>query len=853
MPGVPGALGAAPDEEPLGPPALYEQLRAAGLVHAGRVQSSQLRIDRFAFELTDGQLYLTEPVAGRITGAVFLGRGTIRAYPPDAVEHQQLKKHLDADYLEDDFARVVLRFSDDTGARLQALAEPGGGGDLGKASAVFKEQREGRFKDVLSNPDSRILADLVDLDRGVRPSAATGYFLALVDGNDRGWFAVEIEPREIEEVSVARYDRGREMTDTWMGTHALADFDAGGSGQVADPFAGFAVDPASLEKDDDDITGLDLGLSGRPREPDHERWAPEADVPIVTTDLALESGGKATGTTALLVEPLRELAAVRLRISPWLQVTDVRWRAVGAGDRAPADDADASAFNLLARQKSDEVGQADPSEPGPVTGERVHVVQERRSRAMTDDWFEPWVTIALPRSVSPGERFVLELAYEGKLLQRLQVSRDYLLKDTLHWMPMHPDHPHSRFHLTFRMGDRDEVVSSGELVADEVEEKTRIVRRLVRTPALYASFHYGRFDVTTVAPDGLPPITLYEDRNRLGVSPGTRAKTFTDLAGALRTQGDYFGRYPFGSLAVTETPATSGQAFSGFLLLPSQTFGELYTGEAELFRAHEVAHQWWGAGVHWQSYRDQWLSEGFAQYAAALYVLAGLEDEPQFRDILTAWRHDVVGEVNIGQGNGRHYGFRPAVIRKSQGSASGALVTGFRLQSTKTPFDYRLLVYEKGAFVLHMLRTMLLDLETGDDVRYRALMTRFASEQMHQMASTATFEQAVTTAFDEPMDWFFDQWVYGVDVPTYRADLRVVAGSDVEGEAPFRLSGTVQQEDVPDGFRMPVPIAVRFADRPPLLRRVWVDTGMVDVDLPLPARPTEVEFNYLNGVLANLR
>jgi aminopeptidase N len=132
-------------------------------------------------------------------------------------------------------------------------------------------------------------------------------------------------------------------------------------------------------------------------------------------------------------------------------------------------------------------------------------------------------------------------------------------------------------------------------------------------------------------------------------------------------------------------------------------------------------------------------------------------------------------------------------------------------------------------------------------------MTRFASEQMHQMASTATFEQAVTTAFDEPMDWFFDQWVYGVDVPTYRADLRVVAGSDVEGEAPFRLSGTVQQEDVPDGFRMPVPIAVRFADRPPLLRRVWVDTGMVDVDLPLPARPTEVEFNYLNGVLANLR
>lgn len=845
------AAGADLAGNALSPHPFYEELRAARLESAGRLRDARFRVDRFDFAFTDAQVFLLAPVAGRVTGAVLLGTGTVRAYPPDAVEHHQLKKFLDADYLEDKFDRVVLRFTDDTGERLRALADPGPPGDLGRASKLYRQQHDNRFKDVLASPDSRVLADLLDGDSG-RPSPLAGYFLALIDGKDHGWFAVEIEPREIEEVSVTHYDKGHEMTDVWMGAHAVAEFEAGG--EVPDPFAGFSVNPEQLDTDADDITGADLGLPARPPAPVDEQWAPHVDVPLVTTDLSIEPGGEAVGTTALLVEPLRELGALRLRISPWLEVTDVRWRAADPDERTPAATADASAFDLLTRgSPPEDADPADRSEPAAVIGERVHVVQERRPRVMADDWFEPWVTIALPRKASPGESFVLEIAFKGKLLQRLQATRDYLLKDTLYWMPMPPDSRHSRFHLTFRVRDNAEVVSSGELVDDRIEEKTRVVRRLVRTPTLYASFHYGRFDVTSVTPDGLPPITLYEDRYRMGVAPGTRDKALADLAGALRTQRDYFGDYPFAALAVTETPATSGQAFPGLLLLSFQSFGELHTGEAELFRAHEVAHQWWGAGVHWRTYRDQWLSEGFAQYSAALYALSGLENEGQFQDILSAWRHDVVGEVNVGQGNGRHYGFRPAVIRESEGSASGALVTGFRLRSTKTPFDYRLLVYEKGAFVLHMLRAMLLDPDTGEDTRFRALMRGFAAEQAHKMAATADFERAATAAFGEPMDWFFDQWVYGVDVPTYRTRLEVVADDSGGDAAPYRFRGTVSQEEVPDGFRMPVPIAFRFADRPPLVRRIWVDAKTVEVDLPLPARPTSVEFNHLNGVLATLR
>ena len=270
-----------------------------------------------------------------------------------------------------------------------------------------------------------------------------------------------------------------------------------------------------------------------------------------------------------------------------------------------------------------------------------------------------------------------------------------------------------------------------------------------------------------------------------------------------------------------------------------------------MFRSHEVAHQWWGARVGWETYRDQWLSEGFAQYSAALFTLSGLDDEDKFLDMLHAWRLDVLGQVNVAQGHGQHYGFRPAVIRESDGSESGPVTVGYRLRTSDTPMDYRLLVYEKGAFILHMIRMMLMDLDTGDDSRFRALMTGFVDDHREQPATTRAFEAAVTRAFGEPMDWFFDQWVYGVDVPTYRPRLEV--SPVIDRDLPYLLHGSVRREDVPDDFRMPVPIALRFDSHPPIVRRIWVDSDTVEVDIPLPAEPTTIDFNYRHGVLANVR
>ena len=839
---VPGASiqdDASGDDEGLGPPPLYDELREAQVAHAGQIRDRRLRIDRFELELTDGHLYLAPEIDGMVSTAVFLGDGLVHAYPPDAIEHHQLEKLSDEHHLEEAFDRLLLQFTDDTADRLAALTTATPERDTDKANDLLKERRRNRLNRRLINADSRILEDLLRRQAGtLQPNRA--YVLADIDSKDHGWLTIEIEPNEPEEVRLSRYDRGRDTVDIWMSFDMLSDYGSAHQEAVLD---GFAIDPDAL--DDDAVTGIALGLPARPIVPEREGWAARVDVPRAQVDLALEGDGDARGVAALLVEPLEPTRGLRLRISPVLEITDARWRPDTTGGASDA-------ALLPAADGSRSTAGTEPDDPVALTGERVHFVQERHARRLAVDRFEPWVTVMLPRTMAVGERFILDLAYEGELVERLRHSGDFLLKDTLLWRPRHPDTRTSRLDLTFRMPERYRVASGGTLRDERVDDDTRIMRWVTREPVRSMAFHYGQFDVTEVERDASPAVSVYGNDNHLGFSPGNREKTVGDLTDSIHLFSDYFGPFPFESLLVSETASLSGQAFPGLLLLPALTFGALHTGESELYRAHEVAHQWWGTAVDWDSYRDQWMTEGFAHYSGALYALHGLEKPDQFENMLDAWRLDVLGEGQVGQGIGlRHYGIRPEAFVRSDGHDSGALVVGYRLNSTKTPFDYRILVYEKGAYVLHMLRSMLLDLDTGNDDRFKELMRSYVADRQGGVMSNQSFEAAVERAFGEKMTWFFDQWVYGVDVPTYRPDLDV--SPVVDSPSPFVLHGRIRQEDVSDGFKMPVPIRLTFDDYPPITHRIWVDADEVMVELPLPARPTRVDFNYQHAVLAKIR
>ena len=247
-----------------------------------------------------------------------------------------------------------------------------------------------------------------------------------------------VEPHEPEEVALYRYEHRRGVSDTWMRFDALTDYRPDYADRALDPFPVDPDQPSTTTKP----PAWALGLPARPVEPHREGWAARARVPRTEVDLALDEDGDARATAALLIEPLEPTRGIRLQISVMLEVTDVRWRA-GPTDR-PAG------AKLLATDVSDSA--ADPADP---TG--LDSVSRFRSRRSATN--EPsrtttssrGVTVALPRTVAAGEPFILELAYEGPLVDRLRQTRDFVLLDTLDWRPQHADSRTSRLETTFRV------------------------------------------------------------------------------------------------------------------------------------------------------------------------------------------------------------------------------------------------------------------------------------------------------------------------------------------------------------------------------------------------------------------
>jgi peptidase M1-like protein len=173
-----------------------------------------------------------------------------------------------------------------------------------------------------------------------------------------------------------------------------------------------------------------------------------------------------------------------------------------------------------------------------------------------------------------------------------------------------------------------------------------------------------------------------------------------------------------------------------------------FEGFPEFFLAHELAHQWWGQAVGWKNYHEQWLSEGFAQYFAALYAQK-TRGERTFVDMLRQFRRWSLADSDQGP---VHLGYRLGVVKGN-----------VRV--------FRALVYNKGAAVLHMLRRLL-----GDDTFFAGLK-RFYADRRYQKAGTEDLERAMEAQSGRVLDRFFERWIYGTDIPRIRYSATIGNGA----------------------------------------------------------------------------
>jgi hypothetical protein len=209
--------------------------------------------------------------------------------------------------------------------------------------------------------------------------------------------------------------------------------------------------------------------------------------------------------------------------------------------------------------------------------------------------------------------------------------------------------------------------------------------------------------------------------------------------------------YPTMSLALVEHDLPGGHSPGYFAVLnnplPTTPFvwrndPAAFNGFPEFFLAHELAHQWWGQAVGWKNYHEQWLSEGFAQYFAALYAQKAHGDDT-FVDMLRQFRRWAVAESDQGP---VHLGYRLGHIKGDQ-----------RV--------FRALLYNKGAAVLHMLRRLV-----GDEAFFNGLR-RFYYSQKFAKAGTDDLQKAFEAETGRSLSRFFERWIYGDALPRLRYDV----------------------------------------------------------------------------------
>ena len=461
-------------------------------------------------------------------------------------------------------------------------------------------------------------------------------------------------------------------------------------------------------------------------------------------------------------------------------------------------------------------------------GDKATVVRGKES---------PLLWVLLDRQIRPGDVRTLRLHYRGDLIDRF--GDFFLIKSSAAWYPRSLEgRSLARFDLSFTTGSSYLLASVGDKVDSTTSGRTTRSRWVTPGPIRNASFNLGLFKGYDVQEQNAAPVTVMVSEEahrklsrRYVQQRNMRERVGADVSKSLKFFQEVYGPPPVRRFYATEIPGWHGEAFPGMVHLSWATFQNTSDeGDDEVFRAHEVAHQWWGIGVDFASYHDQWLSEGFSNFSGLWYLQTVSKDKDKYLDMLRRWRSSIL-------------------LREGE---PGPISLGYRVFASRDDDldDYQTVVYKKGAWVIHMLRILMLDLKTMSDDRFTAMMKDFYGKYEGRRASTEDFQRVVERHTGVEMGWFFDQWVHSTAIPTYRVAHRTEPAENGQ----FRVRLRVRQEGVPESFQMFVPVTLDLGKDRKARVRVKVKGAVSELELPLmPAEPKKVTFNDLEGVLAEVK
>ena len=431
----------------------------------------------------------------------------------------------------------------------------------------------------------------------------------------------------------------------------------------------------------------------------------------------------------------------------------------------------------------------------------VHTVRDGTGTALAFTHANDILTIDLGKTVAPGERIRVDVAYDGDPQATGFGAFAFASRDgqPVAWTLSEPygarawwpgkDHPSdkvdsARVTVTVPLGLR--VGSNGRLLSITEDATTTTYDWQVGYPiAPYllslAVGPYAAFEQTYIRPDSLAaylgPLSLpvlhyaYTSGGMAALPAG-----WAEVLDALAVFEWWFGPYPFPEEKYGHAQFGWGGG------MEHQTMSSMGGSHVGLV-THELAHQWFGDAVTTRTWPHLWLNEGFASYAEILYWEAMAERYP-------GWAESV-----------------RRVDQRSARSAVGTLVVQDTLTVSNLFAGNR--VYAKGSAVLHMLRHVL------GDVTFRATLQAYLTDPAlaYGTAITADLQRVAEAVSGRALDTFFRQWVTeGTGYPIYELQ----ASSRPAPEGGYTVTLTLRQTQTPpqsnvEVFQMPVTLAIETA------------------------------------------
>jgi aminopeptidase N len=420
--------------------------------------------------------------------------------------------------------------------------------------------------------------------------------------------------------------------------------------------------------------------------------------------------------------------------------------------------------------------------------------------------------LPLPTGATAGQDVIFTIAYHGipgnglRLLNNIHGDRTAFSENWYNrarqWLPM-IDHPADKAtgELIVTTKADYQVVSNG-VVVEQLDLPGGLRRTHWRQDVPISSWLYSlgvaRFIVRYGGIVRGVPLSYWafpQDADK-GLAALER-----DARGSFEFFSDRVGPYAYAKLAHVEAAGMGG----GTEHVSNIFYGEKSVTAGNAPVVHETAHQWFGDAVTENDWNDVWLSEGFATYFTLLYTeYAGGRDA--FVDGLRRSRN--------------------AVLRLEQ-ALPNTPVVHVNLDEAATAPNNRL-VYEKGAWTLHMLRDLI-----GTEPFWRGIRLYY-QRYANGLASTADLRRTMEEVSGQDLRRFFAQWLTRSGVPQVSGDWRYDAAAK-------QIVVTVRQTQAGDPFRFALGVGVSVASASsPALRQVQVTERESTFRIAAEAEPASV-------------